>query len=397
MSNPYTPGYDRIPPVLAGREREISILDQLAEDLTARRVGEPDVVLYGPRGNGKTALLNYAQKSLQETSRIRSIKVLPIAVETSEQLHSKLLNATQPSEKTVTVRGGGGLGVAGTRVEGSRETAKVFPTAFDERERLCISVMAERPTLLMVDEAHHMTKECLWAILSLSQAANQGATSFKFILSGTPNLPTHLQEIGFTYLNRSQRVRMERLDVESAKTALFQPMVKASYNIRLSEAEKGALIAQTQCYPHFIQSVGHALWDAAETTGRREIDAEIVAHAKPAWERRMNSMYGDRLRELRVQKLAYFARAIAIAFSDDRADMSDNDIERVLLECDPSTEPEKVKAGLEALGYLWEKDEDEMHFEPGIPSLMDYVIGRVPNREDPSRDWSRDEGGDLER
>ena len=386
MRNPYTPGYHRIPPVFAGRERETNILDQIAEDLTARRVGEPDVVLYGPRGNGKTALLNYAQKSLQETSRIRTINVLPIAVETSEQLHSKLLTHPHPSEKTVTVRGGVGIGVSGTGAVGSHETAKVIPSTFDERERQCIAVMSERPTLLMVDEAHHMTKDCLGAILSLSHAANRGETRFKFILAGTPYLLTHLQELGFTYLNRAQRVRMERLDMDAARAALFQPMENAGYNILLSELERDALVERTQCYPHFVQSVGHAVWAAAEMSGRQEIDAEIVANAKPVWEQRMNTMYGDRLRELRVQKLAYFAQAIASVFSDGRSDMSDDDIERVLLKCDPTTQPENAKTGLEALGYLWETSDDEMRFEPGLPSLMDYVIARVPNREELSKD-----------
>lgn len=62
-------------------------------------------------------MVNYAQKSLQETSRIRSINVLHIAVETIEQPYSNLLNARQPSEKIVAVRGGGSIGLAGTRIE----------------------------------------------------------------------------------------------------------------------------------------------------------------------------------------------------------------------------------------------------------------------------------------
>ena len=45
QENPYTPDYDRIPPVFAGREGEMSVLKDLANDPSAGRRSLMDHVL----------------------------------------------------------------------------------------------------------------------------------------------------------------------------------------------------------------------------------------------------------------------------------------------------------------------------------------------------------------
>lgn len=55
----FSPGDGALPPTLAGREEEQRVLSLCLSDLVARRSPPHNVVLVGPRGNGKTALLGW--------------------------------------------------------------------------------------------------------------------------------------------------------------------------------------------------------------------------------------------------------------------------------------------------------------------------------------------------
>ena len=68
---PFQPGEGRLPPHLAGREREEAKFREFLEDL---RAGEPvprNIVLFGPRGNGKTALLRWLRQEVAEGNAYR--------------------------------------------------------------------------------------------------------------------------------------------------------------------------------------------------------------------------------------------------------------------------------------------------------------------------------------
>lgn len=64
----FAPGTGAYPPVLAGREREQAVLSQCLSDLTAGGSPPHDVVLIGPRGNGKTALLGWFENACNDAS-----------------------------------------------------------------------------------------------------------------------------------------------------------------------------------------------------------------------------------------------------------------------------------------------------------------------------------------
>ena len=56
--NLFRPGSGDRPPHLAGREREIMAVAPMEADLRSKRAPSADIVLHGPRGNGKTVLLD---------------------------------------------------------------------------------------------------------------------------------------------------------------------------------------------------------------------------------------------------------------------------------------------------------------------------------------------------
>ena len=61
-ANPFQPGTGKLPPYLAGRQPEQSQIRQSLEILTRRAAPAKDLILYGPRGNGKTALVEWSRR-----------------------------------------------------------------------------------------------------------------------------------------------------------------------------------------------------------------------------------------------------------------------------------------------------------------------------------------------
>lgn len=357
--NPFTPGYDVIPPVFAGRERELSVFERLISSLACKAPADDNIILFGPRGNGKTTLLNYTYKHLKERKTVHSIVVEPFELETSGSLHQLLIEKTNLAGESV--------------------------SSISKLEERCISTMAEHPTLLMVDEAHCITRDTVDSILSLASASQNGNTNFRFIMAGTPDLPSHLEEMNMPCLNQAYYMRMERLDTTSTRAALVQPFEESGYAFRLTEAEEKGLIEQTQRYPYFIQCAGHAIWDTMENSVQSYIDASVVAAAKTDFEESVNSMYSWILEEIMETQLFDCAHAVALAFSDGRPSVYIEDIENTILEYDSEANVSDVLAQLVKLGYIWESGGNSHRFEPGLPSFMDLILDIVQDRYDRAR------------
>jgi len=63
-SGRFTPGSGAIPPYLAGRSREQGVLGEQLELVASGASPPADVLLIGPRGNGKTALLGWFRNKI---------------------------------------------------------------------------------------------------------------------------------------------------------------------------------------------------------------------------------------------------------------------------------------------------------------------------------------------
>ena len=62
----FTPGAGISPPVLAGREKEKDRIASALDNLEAGLKTTENIALIGPRGNGKTVLLRWAQTQVRE-------------------------------------------------------------------------------------------------------------------------------------------------------------------------------------------------------------------------------------------------------------------------------------------------------------------------------------------
>ena len=115
--------------------------------------------------------------------------------------------------------------------------------------------------------------------------------------------------------------------------------------------------------------------------GTTTIDAGIVAAAEPRFHERRDGYYASRYRELRRGGCLPVATAVAHAFAGQTPTngdpvLTDEELERALGSALPNGDRDAKNAAatrLRELGYIWQPS-GRIDWEPGIPSLMGYVL-----------------------
>ena len=238
-----------------------------------------------------------------------------------------------------------------------------------------------KPLVLLLDEAHTLNSEVGYALLNASQKVGRDLP-FLLVLAGTPGLPSHLNTMNASFWNRAERRPIGRLDSEATAAAIREPLEGERIAIDRNALER--VVRASRGYPYFVQIWGQALWrqvagPAAPEAGRRLTRAETEA-ARTDFEREKNSDYLDRYEELENLRLLPVARAVADAFVAQPL-LDDAEFESAILAglrtpggADGMT---KARDAIRDLGYVW-RPEATPAWEPGIPSLMDYVRTRPP-------------------
>ena len=140
----FAPGDGAVPPALTGREAEKAVLRQCVGDLLRGASPPHNVVLTGPRGNGKTALRNWLEE-ICRADRITVVRLVPSTVRNEQALTNLLLAATGLRRFLPTKWGMAGIAKA--------EWGTAQTPAYDLVERLAARCR-KRPTVVLVDEAH---------------------------------------------------------------------------------------------------------------------------------------------------------------------------------------------------------------------------------------------------
>jgi hypothetical protein len=314
--NPYRPGAGRRPPVLAGREPELTAFDVVRRRAEEYAEGERSWILSGRRGVGKTVLLN--ELLTQVTGRgwiaakVEARWQVPLSVVLSQELVKAMRTATgrHPVSKlrrllgvfqafSLSVNPTTGLVAVGADVDLVRGIADSGRLADDLTGLL--EVLGETSadlgigTLLLVDELQEATAEELAAINTAVHQLGQGADPLPvmFVGAGLPSLPTQLAE-ATSYAERLYDYRtIGLLDPDAARRALVGPSTER--RVIWDDDAVGAALAVARGYPYFLQSIGKHVWDAAPgspvtledvevgaTYARREMDEGLY---RVRWER----------------------------------------------------------------------------------------------------------------
>ncbi len=361
--SPFQPGTGKLPPYLAGRKPEQSLIRQFLEDLTRQAAPASDLILYGPRGNGKTALIEWSRREAK-TLKIPVADLLGGDLLTVEQLAAAL----SVGRRWLDTLRGLTLGPFGVRL-GSPPPGPIS-SSLARRVR-------KGPLLILVDEAHMLGIEPGRTLLGTMQAFRRIELPVLLMLAGTPDLPRHLRTMGASFWVRNKQLRIGRLDLVSAEDAIRVPLRERGRSI---EGEALRQVAtESHGYPFFLQIWGDLLWkgcaEPSVPTSLSDVD-----RARPLFHQGREDLYEALLDDLKDAQLISVAAAVAAEFTTDQHVLR----ERVTMAIQSSLRQKGRKSDrqsalaaervLRHLGFVWPVvHQGTPSYEPGIPSLMRYV------------------------
>ena len=373
--------------MLAGREEHKIRLEELFLRLTVAQVGaHRPAVLIGPRGNGKTVLLDWLGRNARGTD-IDTLWITPDEIPTVDALAEKVGTVKPGRLEGVGVSGHVGEIGVGADIRFQNAKRKAPPDLTD-----IIRKRAQRqPFALLMDEAHTLDAAVGRALLNSAQLAAHDAP-FLLALAGTPDLRDVLSGMSATFWGRSRKVGVGLLTDEAVVNAIADPLQWAEIGLD-DEGSWDFIIADSQGYPYFVQTWGEELWKQGkmlrEATPERSKDGQISlsradvesAGASVAVEKK--DYYADRYEELGRQNLLEPARAVASAFAEapPQNTFSWEQLAGIVqTEIEPNQKAKDVLQGLSRAGFVWRSPEKD-YWIPGIPSLMTYVLEQAAGQD----------------
>ena len=369
----FAPGTGAMPPALTGREREQAVLTRCLADLLGGSSPPHDVVLTGPRGNGKTVLLNWFGHACRDHGTdVDVVNLTPDDIPTRDALIDVL--SPRPGLAKLLPRK---LGVAAV---GSVEWAPPSGGPRNLRAKLTARCR-KRPFAVLLDEAHTLDRGVGRVLLNASQQVRANAP-FLLVLAGTPGLAAHLGAMSVSFWSRLDegRLGIGLLSDAAARAALVEPL--AAHGASLDADALDAVVEDSQRYPYFIQVWGRALWQQRLATDAARLTAAHVDAARPEVATRVADYYQERYRELETRGLLPAAGALAPLFRAG-ADVtaSDHAIDAALATTGADAAARlAAREALHRLGYIWSPPGQlpPVVWIAGIPSLMRHVRDHAP-------------------
>ncbi len=390
--NPFTPGSGKSPPYLAGRENEQNRIREILADMADGESPAADMVMYGPRGMGKTVLLHWLKDEIRGYKKPRIFHMKSNQVCTCSTTANKLATPAKMwtfllSEETLAEKVLGGETTAGVKAGASAAdivSAEAFiAKTWKEKEptdgvllNALISQCKKNPWVALVDEAHTMEPGLCRSLLNLSQEIREEAP-FLLVLAGTPGLAHFLKTVGASFVERSTKMGIARLDAQATADAIVKPLQEDGITVDADALEH--VVEDSQHYPYFIQLWGEALWDVAKEKDLQKLTAQEIAEVETKIENRRLNFYGERRNTLDELGLLPAAVAIAALFQDTETTTRATLID-VIADNSPvdSLATQSVNEHLQTLirhEFIWNPPDTDL-YEAGIPSLMRYVLDR---------------------
>jgi hypothetical protein len=287
--NPFRPTFGTSPPVLAGRDE---LVDAFAASL-AEGPGSPGraTVYTGPRGSGKTVMLNQAEA----TARTAGWVVI------SENATAGLVDRLVTDHLPTLLADMDNRGGRKTRLKGvstpvgvgaswdTTDTHKPVPSLRSQLTTLT-KLLAERDVglLITVDEIHAGVPGELREFASVIQHLFREEHQIAFAATGLPAAFEEklLRDNLITFLRRADRFVLGAVHLSDVATALRLPIEHAGRHITPAALEAAAIA--TAGYPFLVQLVGYQIWK--QEPSAPTITVAHVEAAMPAVQRRLGTL-----------------------------------------------------------------------------------------------------------
>ena len=361
---PFGSGFGEVPPYFAGRGTQQRAAVKCLDAMQAGGRCEPCLVFWGPRGNGKTAMLEWTAREARSRG-VQVLKYAAVELETNEQLMNGVAGRPRWTER-----------VAEIFLNGMRRRSR--PQVEDALYDVLLRRLRKAPLALLIDEAHTLEPSIGRLILNAVQKLADSDGAILLVLAGTPVLADRLAEMDATSWERSQILPFNLLSKQDASDAIRVPFESAGRTI--SADALAGVVSASNGYPYFLQIWGTLLWgdvgqSATPVTGRD------VRNVQPDFDRRSDQLFDLRLREL--HRLDLFEAAVAVARAYGNAqDLHEAEIATslgpIIAGDSTSQDSDSVAATirrLERIGFIWQPGcAGPDCYSRGIPSLMDYVL-----------------------
>ena len=399
--------YGVVPPVLAGRARELATLERLIDGIQAGKGDQNLLGLHGIRGQGKTALL----RLLENMARRAGIRVVVLrAAKTGTDFAQAVMDAESLAGTTSDATAREGVAGVNAVLKAQGRTARTRLASETRTARISLDAAVERRLacgdriLLVLDEAHTLRKDAGQELFNTYQDCGVRGAALGLAFAGTPDLPDRLSDMGVTFTERPGRHGQQPLgpisDANAVIAALAPFAERGTLPQGMADDAPGGIvegIASACCgYPYYTQLLGAALHQAwADDGAPSHIAERHWLQALIAFETQRREHYQRRFAELRTIGAVQCARNLAAALQERGAiaqDVLEQCVAQGLRERNALERAGKIireeewldgmwsatsgmASALLHLGFLWSPQGSAGDaFQAGIPSLADHVL-----------------------
>ena len=285
VRNPYAPGAGTPPPELAGRD---AIRDAAHVALERARIGRSSksLLLVGLRGVGKTVLLEKIRQDAEAdgiyTLGIESPENRSLPSLLAPQMRVALLRLSRrASAKDKAQRALAGLAGLVSALKLKYQDIEVgldFPPEpgladngdLETDLQALFTVVAEAAAAdntcvaIFIDELQYVAEDQLAALITSLHRTAQRQLPIVMLGAGLPQVRGRMGKAKSYAERLFEFPEIGALTPEDARLAIAKPARREG--VTINDAALEAVIAQTQCYPYFLQEWGKRLWDVADAS-----------------------------------------------------------------------------------------------------------------------------------
>lgn len=279
--NPFRPGFNQVPAVLAGRDEVLDAADEAIAVVADEGRTPPPLVLVGPRGVGKTVLVHeigaraavahgWPHVAVEASLDASLAADLADAASTVRDVLQQRPAKKRPLRATETVLRAQVVGI-GAEMHLVRDPEAVPEIGLRRSldQLLDAALVANSGLVISIDEAQQAQRADLGAFAVALQRGIGLGWPVVAVLAGLDSLrdPDRLP----TYFERAEWHELGSLDAATTVVALSVPAAGAGRPFEPGVATW--LAGQTNGYPYAIQLYGHHAWRAAEGFDRIDMSA----------------------------------------------------------------------------------------------------------------------------
>ena len=296
IRNPYAPGAGTPPPELAGRD---DVRETVRIALERARIGRSSksVLMVGLRGVGKTVLLDRVREDCDASGMtalaIEALEHRSLPSVLAPRLRLALLRlSNKDAARRVAHRALRGLAgfVKALKVKyqdievgldfepepGLADNGDLESDLQDLFELVGAAAKADGTCVaLLVDELQYVREDELSALITALHRTSQRRLPVTMVGAGLPQL-RGLMGRAKSYAERLFELSdIGPLSPDDARIAIAKPAIDEGVDIVPDALD--AVVAETHCYPYFLQQWGKHLWDVAERSPITVSDVEVAS------------------------------------------------------------------------------------------------------------------------